>query len=270
MGNWLSQEQASSGSPQTPESKDYQLTNDTGKYKTSAWTKDFDSKNWMVDTKRIWERPLSALSCHMDLPRLGHKIQVSQSGTVTSMLGSSANKMETVREVLLTLAKELGESEEFQSNLKEKFYVFIKEDNSGDTSQQLKTYLEELIPADSKLCHVLSFCHQKIVFPAYYSIKENLFEPLPFQDKRGSWAITIDVSEGKCSILHTKIQIGRDKAECGEPEFTFIWELAGHLTGEKLEQLEDITLKVHQLTIPEDVPEARAKEIRDIFEKYYH
>jgi len=269
MGSCLSRKGEGSDEDKPRRKSEYKITTPDGRYKTSAWSTDFKAKSWINDTEQIWNRPLSALSCHMDLPRLGHKMQLFLLDQPLEIKPSSPTKMGVVYDILLALAVNCGESEELKMALQNRYYEFVSEDGSGDISQQLKRFFEEVIPEGTKLCSILSLCHQKIVFPAYYSIKENIHDDIPFKDSRGSWMINVYLTDDSCTVVHSKVQMGKDAIEGAEPEFSFRWELVTRVTGPNFDELDEVSVRIPEITIRADVPEERKEEIRGIFRKFY-
>lgn len=235
--------------------------------------KDFNASKWEEDTKAIWDRPLTTLSCHMDLPRLGHKMKIYQNDELVSEpedVDGSHSKMEIVRDILSTTAEACGESPELIETIKDKYFDYVKEDGSGDISQQLKSFLEAVIPEGSKLGSVLCLCHQKIVFPAYYSIKQNIFDELPFKDSRGSWLINVYFKDSHCTVVHRKVQMAKDNVAGEEEcEFTFAWELVIELTGELFDNVSQVFVRIPEVTTRDSVSPERASEIQSVFDKYY-
>lgn len=249
----------------------YVLQNEKGKYKTSAMKKEFVASNWEDDTKSIWERPLSSLSCHMDLPRLGAKMKVYLDDQLVGNEEdiNSNNKMQVVQNIIIHIAESCGESPELIEAIRNRYYDFVHADGTGDISQQLKQFLEEVIPEDCKLCSILSLCHQKIVFPAYYSIKKVIHDDLPFKDSRGSWQINVFITNETCTVVHSKIQMGKDAISEEEPEFSFKWELIIVLSGSHFDNLKEVFVRIPEVTTRDNLPDAREQEIRGIFEKHY-
>mmetsp|Transcript_15472 Transcript_15472/g.60493 ORF Transcript_15472/g.60493 Transcript_15472/m.60493 type:complete len:281 (-) Transcript_15472:96-938(-) len=246
------------------------LKGKNGQYKTSAWSTDFQESKWKEDTRNIWERELQHLSVHMDLPRLGHKIQVFVDGKQVELkMKDGDTKSKVVFEVLLAIADAAQEPEETIHFIRTRYDEFVKADGSGDTSQQLKSFLTEVVPHDSRLDHVLSLCHQKIVFPAFYSIKTKLQDHLEFKDKRGSWVLQLFFERGKCRVVHSKVQTAKPDFESGIEEFSFKWELTVVLSGLLLEYVELIDVNVVGVDVHESVGEGRAAEIRGIFNEHY-
>lgn len=245
----------------------YSLKNSDGNYKTSAWQHEFVAKNWKEDTESIWNRPLSALSCHMDLPRLGHKIQIFKNDQLIP-IQDTGNKLKYIQDILIILAQQAGESDDYINKIRNSFFEIVHEDGSGDSSQQLKRYLEENIQDDSKIYHILCLCHQKIVFPAYYSIKENIQNDLVFKDCRGSWSINILFYDDRCTVVHSKVQIAKDTMPNEDPEFSFRWELVINLTGSNYDHISGMDVRVAEVTTRNDVPKARSSSIQDAFKKF--
>jgi len=269
MGSCLGSSSGSEPEERTRSKSEYKITTAEGKYKTSAWSTEFVAKSWVTDTEQIWNRPLSALSCHMDLPRLGHKMQVFAGDQPVKPSNESATKMGVVLDILVTLAEHANESEELQTAIRDRYYNYVMEDGSGDLSQQLKRFLEEVVPEDSKFCNILSLCHQKIVFPAYYSIKENIHDSLPFKDSRGSWTINVYLTEDTCTVVHSKVQMGKDAVDDAEPEYSFRWELVARISGQKFDKLDEVFVRIAEVTIRQDVSNERRQEIRGVFKKFY-
>jgi len=120
------------------------------------------------------------------------------------------NKMELVYEIIATLAQCLGEEKGFQERIKEKYTEYVNEDAMGEESQQLRRFLVEQIGDDSKVGRVLRACHQKMIFPGFYYIK-NLIPELPFQDQRGTWVVSVHIGSWFVDVRHRKVQAGKPK-----------------------------------------------------------
>jgi len=253
-------------------SSTYSLKNEKGEFKTSAHTKEFNASKWEEDTKAIWDRPLATLSCHMDLPRLGHKMKIFKNDEIIGAPdedGEAQSKMQVVQDILITTAETCGESPELIEAIRNQYYDFVHQDGSGDISQQLKSFLEAVIPDGTKLSHILCLCHQKIVFPAYYSIKQNIFDSLPFKDSRGSWVINVFIADDVCTVVHRKTQMAKDVMAGEEPEFSFDWELVIVLTGSTYENMKESYVRIPSVDIKHDVPQQRQAEIKAVFDSAY-
>jgi len=247
----------------------FSLKDEKGQYKTSAHKEEFDDAKWEEDTKAIWNRPLAQLSCHMDLPRLGHKMKVllnDQPVGKGEEEMEDAGKMQVVLEILLIIAESCQEKPETVEEIRDRYYQYVNEDGTGDLSQQLKKFLDEVIPEHSKICSILSVCHQKIVFPAYYSIKQRVHDQLAFKDSRGSWNIAVHLTEDTCTVVHSKVQMAKDSLGDADPEFSFRWELVLVLTGENFENLDKVFVRIADITTRDNLPAARVEQIQKVFE----
>jgi len=265
MGCWISTPNEGGGGG--GEKKGFSLTNEDGKYKTSAWTTEFKESNWTGDTENIWGRKLGDLSAHMDLPRLGHKMRIFRNGE--RVMINPSTKVGIVHDILTTLTRELEETEEILAVTNEKFYDFVHQDGSGDISQQLLNFLTEYYSESSKIQSVLCLCHQKIVFPAFYSIKSHLFEDLPFRDARASWVVSVYIEPEACTVVHCKTQLAKEQPGEQEPEFSFSWELVLQLTGERLHKVSSISVRISSITTRAGVPQNRIDAITGIIQKHY-
>eukprot|EP01095_Lingulamoeba_sp_RSL-Kostka_P000832 TRINITY_DN110_c0_g4_i1.p1 TRINITY_DN110_c0_g4~~TRINITY_DN110_c0_g4_i1.p1 ORF type:complete len:293 (+),score=75.62 TRINITY_DN110_c0_g4_i1:213-1091(+) len=267
---------SSGGDSSNKSKKEFSLTTSDGKHKTSAWSTEFDEQNWKQDTEKIWQRKIEDLSIHMDLPRLGHKISIYKNGSIIEENNNNNNstKSEVVFFLCTTLVEQLGESEEFISEITDNFYHddYVHKDGSGDVSQQLLRFLVAMIHPESKTERVLKLCHQKMVFPAFYSIKNKIFDELPFKDQRGTWFINIYINDDDdtVTVVHSKRQIAKNTEYGQEEEFSFRWELICHLVGDTLEELEDQEIRIAEVKIREDVSKSRKKEINQLFEKNFN
>ena len=271
MGCCLSREGEEETEKRRPRSA-YNIKDEKGQFKTSAHQEEFNASKWEEDTKSIWNRPLSLLSCHMDLPRLGHKMRVllnDQPTGKTEEEMQGTGKMQVVLEIILSIAENCQEKPELIEDIRNRYFEFVHEDGSGDLSQQLKSFLEEVVPEDSKLCSVLSLCHQKIVFPAYYSIKEKIHDLLAFKDSRGSWSIDVFLTEDTCTVVHSKIQMAKDAISEAEPEWSFRWELVISLSGENFGNINEVFVRIADVTTKPDLPADRVQQIRGVFERQY-
>lgn len=249
----------------------FNLKNEKGEFKTSAHTKDFNAAKWEEDTKAIWDRPLSSLSCHMDLPRLGHKMKIFLNDEVVGapQEGDNHSKMQVVQDILITTAESCNEPPELIEDIRSRYYEFVNEDGSGDLSQQLKRFLEEVIPDGCKLSHILCLCHQKIVFPAYYSIKQNIFDDLPFKDSRGSWVINVFITEEQCTVVHRKMQMAKDSPNGDPCEFSFAWELVIVLTGATYDNMQEVFVRIPEVNTREGLSAERVNQIQSVFDRSY-
>eukprot|EP01094_Clydonella_sp_ATCC50884_P022463 TRINITY_DN5161_c0_g1_i1.p1 TRINITY_DN5161_c0_g1~~TRINITY_DN5161_c0_g1_i1.p1 ORF type:complete len:323 (+),score=78.84 TRINITY_DN5161_c0_g1_i1:286-1254(+) len=236
--------------------------------KTSCAKEAWEESKWQEDTRSIWSRGLADLPVHMDLPRLAHRMRIfDRDRKECSESDSSKERVAIVHSHLTVLSRLLGE-EDMEKAINDRYYEYVREDGQGDVSQQLLRFLSEVVGDNSRLGAVLRACHQKMVFPGFYSIKNNIFERLPFKDQRGTWHVSVFLRRNDhVEIRHRKTQVSRATGTTAS-EFEFDWEL--RITLDKaLEQIVDISVVVCDLRMMEDVSEARAGEIRQIFAEFY-
>jgi len=71
----------------------------------------------------------------------------------------------------------------------------------------LLRFLVEVITDKSPISGILRALHQKMVFPGFYSIKNNIFDQLPFKDQRGTWFVTVYLKPNSIEVRHRKTQV---------------------------------------------------------------
>ncbi|KAN0040784.1 hypothetical protein ACTFIV_003320 [Dictyostelium citrinum] len=170
-------------------------------------------------------------------------------------------KEEVVYQVLTNLAH-LLDGEEKEKRIKSTFSNYIK--GSGDMSQQLLALLGQEVGENSRLMQLLKVCHQKIILPSYYFIKANLFEELPFRDKRGSWRMRITFeTDGSVVASHSKRQQSTAGAE-NDPEFEFEWCLS--IIFDKDMVISGLKVEVTDLIISKNISDDKKQEIQRAFQ----
>ncbi|EGG21440.1 hypothetical protein DFA_01324 [Cavenderia fasciculata] len=169
-------------------------------------------------------------------------------------------KEEVVLQVMLALARLLDGTDK-EAQIRNQFHNYIK--GAGDMSQQLLQFLEHVVGEESRMMQLLKVCHQKIILPAYYFIKANLFEELPFRDKRGSWRLKITFEEdGTVSAVHSKRQQSTAGSE-NDPEFEFEWCLTAIYDKEM--NITNLKIDVVDLIISKNINESKKQEIQQAF-----
>eukprot|EP01132_Coremiostelium_polycephalum_P006643 gene6643-8219_t len=183
---------------------------------------------------------------------------LTQTGFTTSQV---LKKEEVVYQVLTSLAH-LLDGPEKERMIKDQFSNYIK--GNGDMSQQLLGLLgSEAVGEHSKLMSLLKVCHQKIILPGYYFIKANLFEDLPFRDKRGSWRMRITFEEdGTVMATHSKRQQSTAGSE-SDPEFEFEWCLS--IIFDKEMMISNLRVEVVDLIISKNLTNEKKQEIQHAF-----
>jgi len=169
-------------------------------------------------------------------------------------------KEEVIYQVLTSLAY-LLDGKDKEKQIKTTFANYIK--GSGDMSQQLLLMLGAEVGETSRLMSLLKVCHQKIILPAYYFIKANLFEELPFRDKRGSWRMKIILeNDGSVIATHSKRQQSTAGSE-NDPEFEFEWSLS--IIFDKDMNINRLKVEIVDLLISKNISNDKRQEIQKAF-----
>lgn len=126
-----------------------------------------------ISTK--WQKPYHTLPVHVDIPRLAKKIVIYGDGQVVHKAQeddtcniSSGNLLDltrqdsTIKEIILTLSKWLGDPQEQQESISTKYSSFF---GSGDPSLSLNEFIEQVVGVDSNVVKVLKACNQSILAP---------------------------------------------------------------------------------------------------------
>jgi len=209
---------------------------------------------WKQDICSVWKRSLTALAVHTDVPRLSKKITIEKNGEVlyngtdekyTDYTNASMTKilMETISFALNDKQTEVV--------LQESYDTFVFE--SGDTGEQLFGFFTHLkkFHGETLSVLVLKAIQQKIIFPAFYCMKEFL-EPVmgPFKDLRGTWIVTLEFKDDLVIVGHTKQQESINTIE-DLPQYEFTWQLIIpiHIPNQSIISDE---LKINLLSIKED------------------
>eukprot|EP01112_Ceratiomyxa_fruticulosa_P022515 TRINITY_DN826_c1_g1_i1.p1 TRINITY_DN826_c1_g1~~TRINITY_DN826_c1_g1_i1.p1 ORF type:complete len:313 (-),score=59.18 TRINITY_DN826_c1_g1_i1:419-1357(-) len=228
------------------------------------------ARNWKQDTDAIWKRRYDVLAIHTDIPRLGHKIQVIDNcggpPLPTQLLeiqndGEVSEKGDVVYQLFLRLSYFL-EGELKAQKIASSYTRYIKK--TGDMSQQMLSFLGEIIDDQSITMKILKVCHQKILLPGYYTLKSQIHPDLPFRDARGSWRIIITINPDEITVVHRKRQQSTSANTEGAPDFEFEWVLT--ITFDKeLNSMQDCSVRVCDITIRNDIDEIKKAKILDGF-----
>jgi len=247
--------------------------NDSTIQGTSTKKHEWSESRWVDDTKEIWARKIDDLPVHMDVPRLGAKLRILREGEKITREESidleTLAKPQLVYEVLLTMVEGIEEEEEVAQKIKDEFFNYVNSDGSGDISMQLLSFLKEILTKETKIGRVLKACHQKIVFPAFYSIKSAVYDEMPFKDLRGTWVMSVDVrSGGGIFVNHRKRQ--RSKAGNAEdaPEFSFEWQLSLQFD-QDVNELKEVKVDILSLEVADWLDDEKRKAVTDVFHAHY-
>jgi len=233
---------------------------------------DFETR-WKDDILAIWSRDISKLPVHTDVPRLSKKITVKSDAGDYIFDGTDPKYKTTpngaiTKMLLLAFAKAVDDKD-LRNGLK-KWDEFVPE--SGDTGEHLLSFFGSLT-VESRDCPtllVLKTIHQRIIFPAFYCLKDLLQRDMgKFKDKRGSWAVAIHISDqGSVKIVHKKRQQAVNVTANNHPEFEFDWDLELLIDLASKQMSKDIVITLSNLDVSADVPADANTKIQDAFKKY--
>jgi len=233
---------------------------------------DFETR-WKDDIVAIWSRDISKLPVHTDVPRLSKKISIKGDAGDFIFDGSDAKYKTTsntaITKMLLLAFSKAVDDRELRNALK-KWEEFVPE--SGDTGEHLLAFFASLAPdaKDTGTLLVLKAIHQRIIFPAFYYLKDLLQKDMgKFKDKRGSWSVDIHVGDnGIVKVVHKKRQQSVNVTLNNQPEFEFDWNLILTIDIKNKTMSKEIIVNLSELDISGDVPADQTKRIRDTFEEH--
>jgi len=228
-----------------------------------------------------WKRPLHNLPVHVDIPRLARKISIytapSPSSKEPVLIGkddvnasnndkSSAahNDNLVMKDLILTLAKHLGETDTQQDNIDSNFLAYFKK--TADPSQALADFLASIVGAESQTAKVLKACNQSVLAPGVLKLKFAIGNHYPYKDSRGSWRIEIVVGPDWVTVEHMK----REKSFDDTPQnyFEFSWALK--LTFDKnMENLQETELYIDDATLGDSMNTTIKQKVYDILSPWF-
>eukprot|EP01006_Ploeotia_vitrea_P021806 TRINITY_DN54222_c0_g1_i2.p1 TRINITY_DN54222_c0_g1~~TRINITY_DN54222_c0_g1_i2.p1 ORF type:complete len:451 (-),score=28.03 TRINITY_DN54222_c0_g1_i2:100-1452(-) len=150
-----------------------------------------------------------------------------------SPMSTTSDTSDTIRHlhsVLLQIC-DITADENSRDAISSSFSKFFPEDQRiGDVAQPLLAFMKDHIEPNSGCASVLKCCHQKMIFPPYYVLRQRLSQPyLRFCDVRGSWRIVIQQSaNGNIDVIHSKRQLAQPSgmhAQDSCPNFEIHWEV---------------------------------------------
>eukprot|EP00005_Dracoamoeba_jomungandri_P000888 CAMPEP_0174251788 /NCGR_PEP_ID=MMETSP0439-20130205/1503_1 /TAXON_ID=0 /ORGANISM="Stereomyxa ramosa, Strain Chinc5" /LENGTH=295 /DNA_ID=CAMNT_0015332201 /DNA_START=64 /DNA_END=951 /DNA_ORIENTATION=+ len=239
---------------------------------TSTYKDEWEESKWQDDIREIWNRTLWELPTYMDLPRLATRMEIydAEGDKLTEDVNpQNYDKLQIMYQIFVTLAEALNEEDEFQEKIKDTFYEYLDPDNDGETTQQLRLFLKEVITEDTLVGKVMKACHQKMIFSAFYCIKNRIWDKLPFKDKRGTWFIYVLIRPNNVvEIRHRKTQTGKPEGFEQEGDFAFSWELR-LVTSANMEELESISIHITTISFKDEIKKKRRQQIEKLFHQMF-
>jgi len=128
------------------------------------------------DISTKWHKPYHTLPVHVDIPRLAKKIVIYGDGVIVhntpednacntssgNLFADLSQQDTTIRDIILTLSKWLGDSPEQQEIIASRYAGFF---GNGDPSLSLNEFIEQVVGVDSKVVRVFKGCNQSILAP---------------------------------------------------------------------------------------------------------
>ncbi len=129
-----------------------------------------------------WKKPVESLPVSVDIPRLARKISIYKAtennndthkepillgrddiATTNNDTTSERHEHVVIKDLITTLAQQLGEPTAHQQSIDERFSEFLK--RSADPSQALGEFLEKVVGHHSPTTRVLKACNQSVLAP---------------------------------------------------------------------------------------------------------
>jgi hypothetical protein len=224
------------------------------------------ASNWKEDTQKIWQRYWKQLPIHTDIPRLAKHMEIALEDS-TALCGpheGSIPNEKVVCNILVCLAERL-DGQTLVDKIKETYSNYI---STGDMSQHLLQFLDEVVTENSKMMKVLKGCQQKIIFPGFYSVKAVIDSAFPFKDARGTWRVIVVFGTDKVLVKHRKISTSVANVPESGAEFEFKWELVMTFNAD-LTEMTDVTMVVIDLKVNPKLPIAKQDEITALFNQHF-
>eukprot|EP01126_Amoeba_proteus_P049015 TRINITY_DN5703_c0_g1_i10.p1 TRINITY_DN5703_c0_g1~~TRINITY_DN5703_c0_g1_i10.p1 ORF type:complete len:371 (-),score=106.07 TRINITY_DN5703_c0_g1_i10:49-1161(-) len=217
-----------------------------------------NSENWETDLYDIWNNDPNKLPIHIDIPRLISKITIVDQNRCTLWSGNYSTPTPVlVLDFFKFLTNKLNDVSFVHLTSEEERLVLEKESYlENQLARQMKR--EEM--KESSVVRILKALNQKVLFPAYYHIKETM-GGIQIKDKANTWTVVIMLEEDKVSIQHQKTQIipqwVLDNTSFDNSEvISFQWSLSICLVGSDLSRLDGVMCQIvsgtiHRTLIPD-------------------
>ncbi|PRP83356.1 hypothetical protein PROFUN_09337 [Planoprotostelium fungivorum] len=231
---------------------------------------DFSDECLRADLEKIWQREVSKLPVHTDLPRLSKRIDVTLGDHEYGVTGLPDFEMPltdsmipSVYRILTTTSSAL-EDEPTRSQIKNNFLTTFNvsdaeakgEDKSRtipdfDVAGTLSKYLATL--DDNATIRALKCCNQSFLFPAVIRLKflitnnpDSNEQDMSYKDLRGGWRIQVDIADDQVRVIHKKWE-----QSFREDSFQFLWELEVKFD-RMVTVLESATVRIRQVKFGEE------------------
>lgn len=209
----------------------------------------------------IFNKPLDALPCHKDLPRLVRQISVEG-----ERIGGSSNETmpltDLCREALVRLAIEYDEDELLAQKISVQYANFVPAPdpatNPGagggpELAAALLQVLTQVVGEDRAAVRILKAANQSIIAPAVTKLKKTLEDVgLPFNSVRNGWTIDIRREWDVVVVSHRKVETSTPEGESSGPlagPYLFEWFL-DFTFGESIADILNIQCGIRTAELP--------------------
>jgi len=170
--------------------------------------------------------------------------------------------------LLKTFAVALND-QALESQVEQYYDSYISD--SGDLGEQLYSFFLNLLKqhGETQTLLILKAIQQKIIFPAYYCMREYLEPNLgSFKDVYGSWVVQLEIDGDVVVVKHIKQQQSITTRADEIPDYQFTWQLVipVNIVTKSL-VYEEIRIEFIQISVNEHLEERVKNQIRDSFKE---
>jgi len=255
-----------SGKSELPQGKQHLPPANTRRYEFDTAT------DLLKEISTKWQKPYHTLPVHVDIPRLAKKIIIYGDGEIVhkpqednacntssgNLFADLPRQDNTIKDIIVTLSKWLGDSQEQQESISTKYASFF---GSGDPSLSLNEFIEHVVGVDSNVVKVLKACNQSILAPGVLKLKVAVGNQFPFKDMRGSWRIEIQIDSERVSVTHLKVE--RSFEDESTEYFEFAWTLR-IVFDRQLTRVLEVQLYIDDVLYGDKMDTSKRRKIREV------
>lgn len=229
-----------------------------------------------------WAEPVSETPLYKDLGRLYSRFTIftsdgtahtftddggpARSPAAGAMAANSLSALEAVRDVMLTLTRELeGEASAAEKEALLNGVIYSDGAEEKDRGQVIPVMLD-ILGEDSRMMRILKLTHQNVVLSAMSHLKDpqsGVLANFMTKDIRAShgWRIVISLEGPQAQVWHRRREMNANPWGTDSEAFEVEWELRVTLEREEMVP-KSVSLRITDLQIGETTDDARAEEIR--------
>eukprot|EP01102_Stenamoeba_stenopodia_P013527 TRINITY_DN4400_c0_g1_i1.p1 TRINITY_DN4400_c0_g1~~TRINITY_DN4400_c0_g1_i1.p1 ORF type:complete len:659 (-),score=125.08 TRINITY_DN4400_c0_g1_i1:96-2072(-) len=202
--------------------------------------------------QQIFDKPLDALPCHKDLPRLVRQFTVEGEKIDKRGEGEEPTSVaELCKAILIRLNDEFGEREDLSNTIAQRYSEFVSESSTDELAMSLLKLFQQVM-ADSRVVRILKASNQSIIAPAMTRVKKLLEDAgLPFNSVRNGWWIHIERKWDEIVIKHCKRETATPEGESGVfgIPYNFEWAIAFTMDDD-VRTVKDIQVDIKSAGLP--------------------